>query len=45
MQSGHNYDIKIQTKTLVNKIQPTLEDIIGPEPAATIKKRTVSENL
>ena len=29
----------------MNKIQPTLEDIIGPELTTAIKGRTVIENL
>ena len=28
-----------------NKIQPTLEDIIGPEQKAAIKARTIIENM
>ena len=40
-----NYDNKIYTKILSNKIQPILEDIIGPEQTAAIKVRTIIENL
>ena len=40
-----NYDNKINTKILANKILPTLEDIIGPEQTAAIKGRTIIENL
>ena len=40
-----NYDNKIYTKVLANKIQPTLENIIGPEQTAAIKWRTIIENL
>ena len=40
-----NYDNKIYTKILVNKIQPTLEYITGLEQTATIKGRTIIENL
>ena len=39
-----NYDNKIYTKILANKIQPTLEDIIGPEQTATIRGRAIIEN-
>ena len=40
-----NYDNKIYTKILVNKIQPTLEYITGLEQTAAIKGRTIIENL
>ena len=40
-----NYDNKIYTKILTNKIQPTLENIIVPEQTAVIKTRTIIENL
>ena len=40
-----NYDNKIYTKILAIKIQPTLEDVIGPEKTAVIKRRTIIENL
>ena len=40
-----NYDNKIYTKVLANKIQPTLGDIIGSEQTAAIKGRTIIENL
>ena len=36
-----NYDNKIYTKILANKVQPTSENIIGPEETAAIKKRTI----
>ena len=39
-----NYDNKIYAKVLANKIQPTLENIIGPEQTAAIKWRTIIEN-
>ena len=37
--------IKYIQKNLANKIQPTLEDIIGPEQTAAIKARTIIEKL
>ena len=40
-----NYDNKIYTKILANKIQPTLEDIIGFKQTAAIKGRNIIENL
>ena len=40
-----NYDNKTYPKILANKIQPTLEDVIGPEQTAAIKGRTITENL
>ena len=40
-----NYDNKIYTKILANKIQPTLEDIIGFKQTAGIKGRNIIENL
>ena len=40
-----NYDNKIYTKILTNKIQPTLNDIIGLEQTAAIRGRTIIENL
>ena len=40
-----NYDSKIYTKILVNKIQPTLEDIIDPRQTAAINGRTIIEIL
>ena len=40
-----NYDNKIYTKILANKIQPTLENIIDPEQTAVVKTRTIIENL
>ena len=40
-----NYDNNIYTKILVNKIQSTLEDIIGPEQTTAIKRKTTFENL
>ena len=40
-----NYGNEINTKTLANKILPTLEDITGPEQTAAIKGRTIIENL
>ena len=52
-QRGHNYlaiislikyDNKIYTKILANKIQPTLEDLIGPEQTAAIRGRVIIEN-
>ena len=52
-QRGHNYlaiislikyDNKIYTKILANKIQPTLEDLIGPEQTAAIRGRVITEN-
>ena len=39
------YDNKTYTKVLANNIQPTLEDIIGPEQTAFKKGRTSTENL
>ena len=52
-QRGHNwrpisllnYDNKIYTKILANKIQPTLDDIVHSEQAAAIKGKTIIENL
>ena len=41
----YNYDNKLYTKILANKIQSTLEDTIGPEQTAAIKGRTIIENL
>ena len=40
-----NYDYKIFTKILVNRLQTSLEDIIGMEQTATVRGRTVIENL
>ena len=40
-----SYDNKICTKILANKIQSTLEDVIGPKLIADIKGRTIIENL
>ena len=40
-----NYDNKIYTKILVNKIQPTLEDIIDPRQTVAINGRTIIEIL
>ena len=40
-----NYDNKIYTKILANKIQPTLNDIIRPQQTAAIRGRTAIENL
>ena len=40
-----NYDNKIYTKILENKIQSTLENIIDPKQAAAIKGKTIIENL
>ena len=37
--------IKYIRKSLANKIQPTLEEIIGPEQTAAIKGRAIIENL
>ena len=40
-----NYENKIFTKILANKIQPTLEDIIDPDQTAALKGRTIIKNL
>ena len=40
-----NYDYKILTKTLANRIQSSLNDIIGTEQTAAIRGRTIIENL
>ena len=40
-----NYDNKTYTKIIANKIQPKLEDIIGPEQTTAIKGRSTIENL
>ena len=40
-----NYDNKIYTKILENKIQSTLENIRDPKQAAAIKGKTIIENL
>ena len=37
--------IKYIRKSLANKIQPTLEEIIGLEQTAAIKGRAIIENL
>ena len=39
-----NYDNKIYTNILANKIQPTLDDMTGPEQTAAIKRRTKTCN-
>ena len=36
-----NYDNKIYTKILANKMQLLLEDVIGPEQTAAIKGKTI----
>ena len=43
--SLHNYDSKIYTKILANKIELTLVDITVPEQTAVVKGRTIIENL
>ena len=40
-----NYDSKLYTKVLVNKIQPPLEDIIGLKQTVAIKERTIIDNM
>ena len=40
-----NYDYKIYTKIIANKIQPTLKTIIHNTQTAAVPKRTIIENL
>ena len=40
-----NYDYKILTKVLANRMQSSLADIIGTEQTAAVKARTIIENL
>lgn len=40
-----NYDYKIFTKVIANRIQSSLEDIIGSEQTAAVRERTIIENL
>ena len=40
-----NYDYKILTKILANRLQNSLKDIISTEQTAAIKGRTIIENL
>ena len=39
-----NYDNKIYTNILANKIQPPLEEMTGPKQTAAIKRRTKTCN-
>ena len=40
-----NYDYKIFKKVIANRIQSSLEDIIGSEQTAAVREKTIIENL
>ena len=40
-----NYDYKISTKILTNRISKALQNTIGPEQTAGVQNRTIIENL